>query len=285
MKKRNLFSMLVIVAGFTFLGTSCSTTESNVATDAALTTTATDEAQAASLSDVVINNADANINTLAANGYTTPQAVKGTVDSSVMTITVDHPDSTYFPKIITIDYGTTGYVDARNDTLQGKMIITISNKLWKSGATKTIKLVDFYVNGNNIKGTKVITNNGLNADKQPSMTDVVSDTIIRVDKSTIIRNATRTRTRISDNGTPKNTWDDEFSITGSSTGVNAKGVAYTVTITNPLIIYNNYKFFVQGTITTTTQTRTATLDYGDGTKDNKATLTINGVTKNITLKN
>ena len=277
--------MLVIVAGFTFLGTSCSTTESNVATDAALTTTATDEAQAASLSDVVINNADANINTLAANGYTTPQAVKGTVDSSVMTITVDHPDSTYFPKIITIDYGTTGYVDARNDTLQGKMIITISNKLWKSGATKTIKLVDFYVNGNNIKGTKVITNNGLNADKQPSMTDVVSDTIIRVDKSTIIRNATRTRTRISDNGTPKNTWDDEFSITGSSTGVNAKGVAYTVTITNPLIIYNNYKFFVQGTITTTTQTRTATLDYGDGTKDNKATLTINGVTKNITLKN
>ena len=284
MKKQKLFSMLVIVAGFTFLGTSCSTTESNVATDAALTTTATDEAQAASLSDVVINNADANINTLAANGYTTPQAVKGTVDTSVMTITVDKPDSTNFPKIITIDYGT-GFIDARNDTLQGKMIITISNKLWKAGSTKTIKLVGFYVNGNNVKGIKVITNNGLNADKQPSMTDVVSDTIIRVDKSTIIRNASRTRLRISDNGTPKNTWDDEFSITGSSTGVNAKGVAYTVSITSPLIIYNNYKFFVQGTVTTTTQTKTATLDYGDGTKDNKATLTVNGVTKNITLKN
>jgi len=62
-------------------------------------------------------------------------------------------------------------------------------------------------------------------------------------------------------------------------------VAYTVEITRPLIEYNNFKFFVQGTVTTTTQTKTAVLDYGDGTLDNKATLTINGVTKNITLRN
>jgi hypothetical protein len=286
MKKQNFLSLLVIAAGFTFFGTSCTTTtESNAATDAALTTTATDEAQAASLSDVVINVADANINTLAANGYSIPQAVKGIFDSSVMTITIDKPDSTNFPKIITIDYGTTGYIDSRNDTLKGKIIVTISGKLWKSGSTKTIRTVDFYVNDNNIKGVKVITDNGLNAAKDPSMTEDVSDTIILVDKSTIIRNSTRTRVRIDDNGTPKIFWDDKFSITGSTTGINAKGVAYTVEITNPLIIYNNYKFFVQGTISTTTQSRTAILDYGDGTKDNKATLTINGVTKNIKLKN
>jgi hypothetical protein len=285
MKKQNLLSMLVIAAGFTFFGTSCTTTESNAATDAALTTTATDEAQAASLSDVVINVADANINTLAANGYSIPQDVKGTFDTSVMTITIDKPDSTNFPKIITIDYGTTGYIDSRNDTLKGKIIVTISGKLWKSGSTKTIRLVDFYVNDNNIKGVKVITDNGLNAANDPSMTEDVSDTIIRVDKSTIIRNSTRTRVRIDDNGTPKIFWDDKFSITGSTSGINAKGVAYTVAITNPLIIYNNYKFFVQGTITITTQSRSAILDYGDGTKDNKATLTINGVTKNIKLKN
>ena len=285
MKKQNLLSMLVIAAGFTFFGTSCTTTESNAATDAALTTTATDEAQAASLSDVVINVADANINTLAANGYSIPQDVKGTFDTSVMTITIDKPDSTNFPKIITIDYGTTGYIVSRNDTLKGKIIVTISGKLWKSGSTKTIRLVDFYVNDNNIKGVKVITDNGLNAANDPSMTEDVSDTIIRVDKSTIIRNSTRTRVRIDDNGTPKIFWDDKFSITGSTSGINAKGVAYTVAITNPLIIYNNYKFFVQGTITITTQSRSAILDYGDGTKDNKATLTINGVTKNIKLKN
>ena len=283
MKKRILPAMLVLAVGFAFFGTSC-TSDNNVATDASLTTTATDEAQAASLSDAVINTADIYVNTLADNGYSTPSAVKGQVDITGVTITLDKKDSITFPKIITIDFGTTGYIDNRGDTLKGKVIITVSDKIWKPGATKTIKLVDFYVNGNNIKGSKSIVNNGLNAAKNPSYTTTVSDTIIRVDKSTIIRNATRTRERIDNAGTPRIFWDDKFSITGSSSGINAKGVAYTVTITSPLIIYNNYPYFVQGTVTTTTETRTAILDFGDGTKDRKATLTINGVTKDITLK-
>ena len=283
MKKRILPAMLVLAVGFAFFGTSC-TSDNNVATDASLTTTATDEAQAASLSDAVINTADIYVNTLADNGYSTPSAVKGQVDITGVTITLDKKDSITFPKIITIDFGTTGYIDNRGDTLKGKVIITVSDKIWKPGATKTIKLVDFYVNGNNIKGSKSIVNNGLNAAKNPSYTTTVSDTIIRVDKSTIIRNATRTRERIDNAGTPRIFWDDKFSITGSSSGVNAKGVAYTVAITSPLIIYNNYPYFVQGTVTTTTETRTAILDFGDGTKDRKATLTINGVTKDITLK-
>ncbi len=285
MKKRILPAMLVLAAGFAFFGTSC-TSDNNVATDASLTTTATDEAQAASLSDAVVSTADTYVNTLADNGYSasTLMAVKGEVEVSGPIITVDKPDSLNFPKIITIDFGTSGYIDNRGDTLKGKVIITVSDKIWKSGASKTIKLVDFYVNGNNVKGAKSIVNNGLNAAKNPSVTVTVSDTIIRVDKSTIIRNATRTRERIDNNGTPKLFWDDKFSITGSTSGVNAKGVAYTVEITSPLIIYNNYPYFVKGTVTTTTQTRTAILDYGDGTKDRKATLTINGVTKDIVLR-
>ncbi len=284
MKKRSFFALLVIAASFALLGTSC-TNENNVATDASLSTTATDEAQAASLSDVVLSTADTYVNTLADNGYTILMAVKGENQLTGPTITIDTPDSLNFPKTITIDFGTTGFIDSRGDTLKGKIIINISEKLWKSGATKTIKPLDFYVNGNNIKGSKSIVNNGLNAAKNPSMTVSVSDTIVRVDKSTIIRNSTRTRERIDTNGTPKLFWDDKYSITGSTTGVNAKGVAYTVEITSPLIIYNNYPYFVQGTVSTTTQTRTAVLDYGDGTKDRKATLTINGVAKDIFLRN
>lgn len=285
MKKRMLPAILVFAAGFAFLGTSC-TNDANVATDASLTTTATDEAQAASLSDAVVTTADTYVNSLASNGYSasTPLAVKAEVETPGYTVTVDHPDSVFFPKVVTIDFGTTGYIDSRGDTLKGKVIITLSDKIWKAGATKTIKLVDFFVNGNNVKGSKSIVNNGLNAAKNPSYTTTVSDTIIRVDKSTIIRNATRTRERIDNGGTPKIFWDDKFSITGSTSGVNAKGVVYTVEITSPLIIYNNYPYFVQGTVSTTTQTRTAVLDYGDGTKDRKATLTINGVSKDILLR-
>ena len=283
MKTKNLWAIMAITFGFAFLGTSC-TNENAVATDASLTTTATDEAQAASLSDAVINTADTYVNTVADNGYTSQMAVKGEVETSGVTITIDKPDTLKFPKIITIDFGTSGYIDNRGDTLKGKIIIKLSANINLKGATKTITLVDFYVNGNNVKGTKQIVNNGLNAAKNPSVTVSVSDTIIRVDKSTIIRNASRTRERIDNAGTPLNFWDDKFSITGSSSGINAKGVAYTVEITSPLIIYNNYPYFVQGTVSTTTQTRTAVLDYGTGDKDRKATLTINGVSKDIFLK-
>lgn len=283
MKIKNVWAILAVSAGFAFFGTSC-TNDNNVATDASLTTTATDEAQAASLSDAVVSTADTYVNTLSMNGFSAAMAVRSDVETTGPIITVDKKDSVNFPKTVTIDFGTTGYISDENDTLKGKIIITISNNLWKSGATKTITLVDFYVNNNNVKGIKIIVNNGLNAAKNPSMTETVSDTIIRVDKSTIIRNATRTRERISDNGTPKFFWDDEFSITGGSTGVNAKGISYTVAITNPLIRYNNFPFFVKGTVTTTTDNRTAVLDYGVGTRDRKATLTINGVTKNIILR-
>jgi len=285
MKTKNLGIMLVVAVGLLSIGTACTTTGDNiVATDAALTTTSTDEAQASSLSDAVITLSDAYVNTIANNGYSGALAVKGTEEVTGPTITVDKKDSVNFPKTITIDFGTSGYIDNQGDTLKGQIIITISNKLWKSGAVKTIKTVNFYVNGNNVIGIKTITNNGLNAAKNPSMTVVTSDTIIRVDKSTIIRNSTRTRERISDNGTPKLFFDDEFSITGSVSGINAKNIAYTVEITNPLIIYNDFPFFVKGTVTTTTEKRTSVLDYGDGSRDRKATITINGVTKDIILR-
>jgi len=281
MKTRSLCSILLICAGFAFFSTSCA--DDSVATDESLSLTATDESQAASLGDAVINEAEMYANTLADLGYNDAMAVKGNAEVLKPTIIVNKKDSVSFPKQITIDYGT-GII-VRGDTLKGQIIITITDKLWKPGATKTVKLVNFYVNSNNIKGIKIITTNALNTAKNPSVTVVVSDTIIRADKSTIIRNSTRTRERISDNGTPKNFSDDKFSITGNGNGVNAKKVVYTVEITKPLIIYNDFRFFVSGTVTTKIKDKTIVLDYGDGTKDNKATITVNGVTKEMTLKN
>jgi len=284
MKIRNFLSLLIVSVGFILASSSCSN-ELTAAVEESLTLTATDEAQASTLSNTVLTEADVYVNSVAASNFTSPMAVKGTVEITGPTVTIDKKDSVTFPKVITIDYGSTGITGKNGNIIKGKIIITISDKLWKTGSTKTIKLVDFYVNSNNIKGIKTITNNGLNAAKNPSMTVVVSDTIVRVDKSTIIRNSNRTREKINDGGTPKDFSDDMFSITGGSTGINAKGIAYTVVITKRLIEYNNYKHFVKGTITTTTEKRTIILDYGDGTKDDKATITINGKTKEITLKN
>ena len=117
MKTRNLWAIMTISAGFAFFGTSCTSSENNVATDSSLTLTATDEAQAAAISDVVISQSDVYVNTLASNGYSGSMAVKGTAEVTGPVITIDKPDSTRFPKVITIDFGTIGYINDRNDTL------------------------------------------------------------------------------------------------------------------------------------------------------------------------
>jgi len=136
-----------------------------------------------------------------------------------------------------------------------------------------------------LKGSKTVTYNGETSGK-PSWTIVAKDTILRADGTTVIWNSERVRTRTDNNSTPLIYWDDTYSITGSSNGVNAKGVAYSMVIDDakPLVIIKDWKYFVSGSVVITTEKRTAVLDYGDGTKDAKATLTINGVTKEITLR-
>jgi len=291
MKKVNLLAILAISFGLTAM-VSC-TTDLTSATDAALTATATDENQAASINDQVVSTSDDYLNALDATGYqavksntgSTPEktSIKLTIDS--ITITVDRVGLNDYPKNICLDFGT-GVTVKRGNVLKGKIYITVSNKMTIANSTRTFLFSDFYVNNNAVKGSKVVTYMGLNASSQPYWTITANDTIIRADGSKVTWNSERVRTRIDNNNTPNIYWDDTYSITGSSNGVNAKGVAYTMTImdTNPLIISGNFPYFTKGSVTITTDSKTVLVDYGDGTKDTIATATINGVTKEFNLK-
>ena len=104
---------------------------------------------------------------------------------------------------------------------------------------------------------------------------------MRTDGSKVIWNSERVRTRILNTDVSV-----KYSITGSSNGINGNGVAYTMEIdpTKPLVIGTGCPYFVSGAVIITTEKRSALLDYGDGTADAIATLTINGVTKEIKLR-
>src|SRR5262249_32088485 len=79
-------------------------------------------------------------------------------------------------------------------------------------------------------------------------------------------------------------FDDVYSITGSASGTDQNGNPFTVTITNPLIVKVTCPWITEGTLSITHGSLpTATLDYGDGTCDDQATVTINGNTFVITL--
>jgi hypothetical protein len=92
-------------------------------------------------------------------------------------------------------------------------------------------------------------------------------------------------TQTEGNGTPLNLLDDVYTITGNSTGINSNNNSWITEITQPLIRKFGCAWREKGQITLTVKSNsiTAILDYGDGACDNKATVTINGVTIPITL--
>ena len=295
MKRVNLLAILAISFSLTSFVACTLTPEQSVGTDEALSVTAQDEAQSANLSDIAVATTDEYVNSFDAAGFQTMSAAQNVngiaaIDSGKVVITVDKTGITVFPKKICVDFGT-GVVDKRGNTLKGKIYVTISNRMGVTGSTRKLEYYEFFINDNQLKGSKTVTYLGSNRQvtdnvvtETPSWSISVKDTIVRADGTKLIWNSERVRTRISNNATPLLYWDDVYSITGTANGVNAKGTAYTVEITKPLILKGGWKFFVEGTVLTTSDKRTAVLDYGNGDKDAKATLTINGVTKDINLR-
>ena len=295
MKRVNLLPILAISFSLTSFVACTINPEQSVGTDEALSITAQDEAQSANLSDIAVATTDEYVNSFDAAGFQAVSAAQkvngiGAIDSGKVVITVDKTGISVFPKKICVDFGT-GVVDKRGNTLKGKIYVIISNRMGVTGSTRKLEYFQFFINDNQLKGSKTVTYLGSNRQvtdnvvtETPSWSISVKDTIVRADGTKLIWNSERVRTRISNNATPLLYWDDIYSITGTSNGINAKGVAYTVEITKPLILKGGWKFFVEGTVLTTSEKHTAVLDYGNGEKDAKATLTVNGVTKDINLR-
>lgn len=178
-----------------------------------------------------------------------------------------------YPQKFLIDFGD-NFTDRLGRIIKGKIYLT------KYSATKkTYEFSDLFVNDISVKGYRTITvivKGKLNIES--------SDTLLFTDGKTSNRYTNRTRTWIDNNGTDYDWSDDRFSLLGFTSGVNTNGESYNTLIDNdkPLITKNGYKYFVSGSITTTTSKGAQIVDFGDGTEDNIATSTINGLTKQIT---
>ncbi len=167
-----------------------------------------------------------------------------------------------------------------NIVKNGKIIINVVGTPLADVFVRTITFENFTINGNLIEGTKVITKT---AQYQFSVT-CENGKITFTDGKVYTRSFNRTRTWVDGFDTPYNVWDDVFEVTGSASGINRNGYAYTHTITNPLRIERACRFIVSGTIEVSVNEKTMTLDYGAGTCDNLATITINGQTKEVKLR-
>ena len=190
----------------------------------------------------------------------------------------------------TIDFGSAGCTLPNGNVLKGKIIISFSNDFTSKSRTLSYRFVDFYHNGKLLQGNKSITyeskSTELLATEHPVMTFTVDMKITFDDGKVYSRTGTTVKETIEGNETPLNWEDNVFLVTGNSATSLANGDTITTVITTPLRYITSCKlpFPVSGIVSITKNTSVGTLDFGDGKCDNLATLTIDGVTKDIILE-
>ncbi len=210
------------------------------------------------------------------------------------TVTISHPNGTPFPTVIVVDFGTTGCTGPDGRTRRGKIITEYTARLINPGAVATTNFVDYYVNDVHVQGKLKISNIG-STNTTPIVrkfkVEVIDGKLTKPNGNYVKWNSTKTITQVYGMAT-NIPHDDVFEITGGAQGQVLRGnllVAWNSEIISPLIKRFTCRYIVRGKIRTarlnaaTNSPWIAVLDFGNGVCDNLATVTINGVTYQITL--
>ncbi|TVT41282.1 hypothetical protein FNT36_07445 [Hymenobacter setariae] len=190
-------------------------------------------------------------------------------------------------RTLTLNFGTTNCLCPDGRYRRGVITAVFSGPYRQAGAVVTINRTNYFVNDNQHLGTRIITNLG-----SGSFDLVVQNAsiIFANGGGTTSWSSQRRYTRTAGFGTPS-ILDDVYSITGSLTGTNRRGISYTAAIQQPLIkkfAVGCARHFVVGTIElTNTNAKAMLLNYdptGTQACDNVASVTQNGRTYTIYLK-
>lgn len=180
-----------------------------------------------------------------------------------------------FPKTITVDFGS-GCTDRRGITRRGKIIITMTDRLYVPGATMTAIHDGFYVNNTKVEGEFTYSN--ITTDPQvPSFRKTVTNgKITRQDGSYFTFSSSRKHKMIEGAATRSNIWDDIWEIYDGTQTVNRSNGTYltsTIVATDNLIKRNACRFISKGKINLKGSRIDGVLDFGNGECDNSATFT------------
>ncbi len=192
----------------------------------------------------------------------------------------------------TIDFGSQGCALPNGNILKGKIIISFSKNFATPVRTISYTLEGFYHNDKLIEGSKTITHelktSDLLAAIHPVITHSIDMKITYPDGKIYTRIGTRVREMVEGFATITNWEDNVFKVWGYHITTFPNGSKYSCTTqkAQALLIKMSCKmpFPVSGIVEILKNDATATLDYGNGDCDKLATMTINGVSKEIVLR-
>lgn len=176
---------------------------------------------------------------------------------------------------ILLDFGD-GCTLNNGATVTG-MILLEYQALVNDSRTTTYSFEDFTYNNNGVTGTGRIIRKLTNANGNPE--SMVNETItVSFPNSTVT--ATRVGERIAEwvEGVASGTWTDNvYHINGNWNTTFSNGFERSGEVTKTLVRELSCIYLVEGVLEVTQDGFTGALDFGDGTCDNQAMLTLNGI--------
>ena len=201
--------------------------------------------------------------------------------NSCATVTLNNSDPDTYPKIMTLDFGS-GCTGFDGLTRKGKIIATLSGRIRTAGTSISISFDNYSVNDFKLEGQFSITNNSGNSGL--SFTTQTTNGKLTYPGGTLYYTHSGNHTLTQTAGAGTVTFlDDSFSLTGSGTTTSSLGNSLTVNITTPLVKKATCANIVSGVEQFTYNNINGTLDFGDGSCDNLALLTIGSYHQTVTL--
>ena len=187
---------------------------------------------------------------------------------------------------ITIDFGD-GCTDAKGNVRKGKIIVEFTGKRFLPDSRIITTFQDYFINGVKIEGVRTVTNVTGSVEENPKFLIKVDNGKATWEDGTFVtREVNRTREWIRAN----NPLEDKWIVEGTAAGTNRNGKTYQVEITKALVYKRecaiSAKVFiaVEGTKVLSIDNKVITIDYGTGECDRVVTITINGQSKDVTVR-
>ena len=190
-------------------------------------------------------------------------------------VSADQPRGV-FPVKVPLDFGNTGCRGIDGRIRSGKIHIyrTSRDSLLRPGALRIVTLENYKVEGISVAGTRSWQNIGLDSLGRPIYSvSTHGGELVFQDGSSIYFEGNHVVTFLEgfNNGILA---DNVFSITGTSSGITRKGTNWTSQITVPLIKKFACRWITDGVRNIQINNNTYIIDFGDGTCDRRALLTL-----------
>jgi hypothetical protein len=204
-------------------------------------------------------------------GCNAPSIMNWIGNCAVVTVTGSFP-----AKNIKIDFGT-GCTSPSGVVRKGIINIVLTDSVRKSGSIATTTFDNYYVNGFKKEGTIIRTNTTVANSNTRSFNRTVNNGKITSPAGKVWTHSSNINiTQTAGVSTPCDLTDDVYTLAGTRTATNANGKTRTSTTQTPLQKKMSCANIDQGILQVQGPSHTALIDFGSGSCDNLATISIDG---------